>query len=92
LINLRRKKKSTHEVFGVSPDVLPDSYVDRGHLDDALRRLLGRKTHIALRGESKCGKSWLRRAVIPDALVVQCRLGMSTVDIYRDALSLDPPR
>ncbi len=71
----------------MSPDVLSDSYVDRGHLDDELARLLGRRTHIALRGESKCGKSWLRRAVIPDALVVQCRLGMTTIDIYRDALS-----
>lgn len=84
---LRRQKKATHEVFGVSPDVLSDSYVDRGHLDEELGRLLGRRTHIALRGESKCGKSWLRRTVIPDALVVQCRLGMSTIDIYRDALS-----
>jgi hypothetical protein len=87
VISLRRKKKTTHDVFGVSPDVLPDSYVDRGHLDEELTRLLGRRTHIALRGESKCGKSWLRRSVIPDALVVQCRLGKSMIDIYRDALS-----
>lgn len=82
-----RQKKRTHEVFGVSPDVLPDSYVDRGHLDEELARLLRRRTHIALRGESKCGKSWLRRSVIPDALVVQCRLGRTMTDIYRDALS-----
>jgi hypothetical protein len=84
---LGRDKKRTHEVFGVSPDVLPDSYVDRGQLDEELTRLLRRKTHIALRGESKCGKSWLRRSVIPDAVVVQCRLGKTRVDIYRDALS-----
>lgn len=87
MIRLGRKKKTTHEVFGVSPDVLPDSYVDRGNLDEELSRLLQRRTHIALRGESKCGKSWLRRSVIPDALVVQCRLGMTMVDIYSDALS-----
>ncbi len=80
-------KKRTHEVFGVSPDVLQDSYVDRGNLDEELTRLLRRRTHIALRGESKCGKSWLRRSVIPDALVVQCRLGRTMIDIYRDALS-----
>jgi hypothetical protein len=83
----KRSKKSIHDVFGVSPDVLPDSYVDRGHLDHNLKRLLGGRHHIALRGESKCGKSWLRRRVIPDALVVQCRLGMTMINIYKDALS-----
>jgi hypothetical protein len=81
------ERKSVTDVFGISPDVLPDSYVDRGHLDHNLKRLLGGRHHIALRGESKCGKSWLRRRVIPDALVVQCRLGMRMVDIYKDALS-----
>jgi len=86
-MRMRREKKRTHEVFGVSPDVLRDSYVDRGHLDQELARLVRRRTHIALRGESKCGKSWLRRNVIPDAIVVQCRLGKTMVDIYRDALS-----
>lgn len=84
---LRGKRKATHEVFGVSPEIHEDSYIDRGELDESLARLLERDTHIALRGESKCGKSWLRRQVITHALVVQCRLGMSVIDIYRDALS-----
>lgn len=74
-------------MFGVSNDVLPDSYVDRGSLDARVRLLLGRPTHIALRGASKCGKSWLRQTAIPDAIVVQCRLGKTTVDLYREALS-----
>jgi hypothetical protein len=87
VMKLGRTRRRTHEVFGVSPDVLQDSYVDRGSLDEELKRLLRRKTHIALRGESKCGKSWLRRKVMPDALVVQCRLGRTMIDIYRDALS-----
>jgi hypothetical protein len=82
-----RAKKRTRDVFGVSPDVLPDSYVDRGELDQALADLLHGHTHIALRGESKCGKSWLRRRVIRYAIVVQCRLGKTMLDIYRDALS-----
>ena len=73
MIGKQRKKAS--EVFGMSNTVLPDSYVDRGALDDEVMALLGRPTHIALRGESKCGKSWLRQTVLPDALVVQCRLG-----------------
>lgn len=79
--------KKTSDVFGMSPDVLNDSYVDRGGLDKEIKVLLGRKTHIALRGESKAGKSWLRQRLIPDAITVQCRLGRLATDIYRDALS-----
>jgi hypothetical protein len=80
-------RKGTHEVFGVSNEVLPDSYVDRGELDEELARLLERPHHIALRGESKCGKSWLRQRVLPDAITVQCRLGKEVTDLYTDALS-----
>jgi len=79
--------KRTSDVFGMSPEVLDDSYVDRGGLDEAIKLLLGRKTHIALRGESKAGKSWLRQRLIPDAITVQCRLGRPAAEIYRDALS-----
>jgi hypothetical protein len=82
-----RARKRTHEVFGVSNLVLADSYVDRGALDEDLRRYLARTEHVALRGASKCGKSWLRQTVLPDALIVQCRLNKTTLDIYRDALS-----
>jgi hypothetical protein len=81
------RRKKAHEVFGMSNTVLPDSYVDRGDLDEQVQRLLDRPTHIALRGASKCGKSWLRQTVLPDALTVQCRLKKTTIDIYRDALS-----
>jgi hypothetical protein len=83
----RAPKKRTHEVFGVSPEILPDSYVDRGALDEELTRLVARPTHIALRGASKCGKSWLRQSVLPDAIILQCRLGKSVLDIYTDALA-----
>lgn len=79
-------RKQAHEVFGVSNVVLADSYVDRGELDEEVQTYLARPNHIALRGESKCGKSWLRQTVLPDAIVVQCRLGKTTLDIYRDAL------
>jgi hypothetical protein len=82
----QRDRKDTHEVFGVSNEVLPDSYVDRGDLDERIRRLLDRPTHIALRGVSKCGKSWLRQTVLPDAIVIQCRLGKGVTDLYREAL------
>ena len=80
-------KKKTSDVFGINSDVRSESYVDRGDLDETIARLLDRATNIALKGESKCGKSWLRQKNIPDALVVQCRLGRSAIDIYIDALS-----
>ena len=84
---MTRERKRPHEVFGVSNAVLADSYVDRGDLDEDLRRYLDRPEHIALRGASKCDKSWLRQTVLPNALTVQCRLNKTTIDIYRDALS-----
>lgn len=77
----------TQEVFGVSTKVLEHSYIDRGDLDRRIQVSLGRNRHIALRGESKCGKSWLRQKNIPDGIVVQCRLDKSVSDIYVDALS-----
>jgi hypothetical protein len=80
-------KKKTSDVFGVSNTILPDSYVDRGSLDQHIQLLLGRRTHIALRGESKCGKSWLRQKNIPNAITIQCRLKKKSIDLYIDALS-----
>ena len=79
--------KRTDTVFGMSNEVLSDSYVDRGDLDGELKRLLGRRVHVAIRGPSKSGKSWLRQRVIPNALVVQCRLGSTNIDIYTSALA-----
>lgn len=86
-VNILGRRRRTHEVFGVSNTVLVDSYVDRGELDEELGRYLARPEHVALRGASKCGKSWLRQTVLPEALTVQCRLNKTTLDIYRDALS-----
>lgn len=78
----------THEVFGMQPDVRPASYVDRLSLDSALRKLIDRKQqHIAIRGASKCGKSWLRQKNLKNPIIVQCRLDKSALDIYVDALS-----
>jgi hypothetical protein len=82
----RGHAKRSHEVFGVSNVVLNDSYVDRGRLDEEIQVLLERSVHVALRGVSKSGKSWLRQTVLPDATVVQCRLGKTVLDIYREAL------
>ena len=77
----------TSEVFGLSANIREYSYVDRANLDKTISRLLRRDTHIALKGASKSGKSWLRQKCIPDSIVVQCRLGMTVEDIYKNALS-----
>ena len=75
------------QVFGISPEVREHSYVDRGNLDEAMRKILERTTHVAVRGPSKSGKSWLRQKVLSDPITVQCRLRKPFTDIYVDALS-----
>lgn len=78
----------THEVFGIQSDVVDASYIDRGALDAEFRTLVERgQMHIAIRGASKCGKSWLRKKVLDTPIVVQCRLSYTTTDVYRDALA-----
>ena len=62
------------------------SYVDRGNLDSEILRLSQRDGHIALKGESKSGKSWLRQKSFPDAIVVQCRIDHTIEKIYTDIL------
>lgn len=79
-------KKRTKEVFGISTEILKDSYVDRGDLDAQIAEYLDRDNHIALRGPSKSGKTWLRQKLIPNALVIQCRLGKTVEEIYRETL------
>lgn len=62
------------EVFGLSAEVQMASYVDRGGLDQRLTYLLRTGRHIAIYGESKQGKSWLRRRLLTpeDTVAVQC--------------------
>ena len=77
----------TSEVFGISAEVSNYSYVDRNRNDEELKRFLKRDKHIAIKGESKSGKTWIRRKNIPNSIVVQCRYGKTVIDIYKDALS-----
>lgn len=76
-----------NEVFGVSPEISLISYVDRGGLDDEIHYYLEEHQHIALRGESKCGKSWLIKKNIDNLLVIQCRLKTTIEDIYTEILA-----
>ncbi|MGA1802075.1 hypothetical protein [Rhizobium sp. HT1-10] len=78
----------TSDIFGIRPTLSDYSYVDRKNLDTELAKLLGRQqTHIAVRGASKSGKSWLRQKVLSNPIIIQCRLSYDVVDIYKDALA-----
>ena len=81
------EKIKLNAVFGVSPEVSLESYVDRGGLDDEINYYLTETQHIALRGESKCGKSWLIKKNIRNPLVIQCRLKTTIEDIYTEILA-----
>lgn len=75
------------DVFGIRTAVSDFSYIDRGGLDAEIFKVAGRDLHIALRGESKSGKSWLRQKMFGNANVISCRLGFTTNDIYRQILA-----
>lgn len=79
--------KKVSDVFGIRTRVSEHSYVDRGQLDSAVADLALRDQHIALKGESKSGKSWLRQRLFPNANVVQCRINDTVEAIYRQILA-----
>lgn len=75
------------DVFGMNTELKEDSYIDRANLDKKMQKYLAKNSHIALYGSSKCGKSWFRQHNLPEAIVVQCRYGMTVNDIYTAALA-----
>lgn len=78
------------DVFGIATEVRPLSYVDRGGLDDRLTYLLQTDRHISIHGDTKQGKSWLRRRVLEEngTITVQCGLDSTFSSIVREALGL----
>jgi hypothetical protein len=56
-------------------------------LDVEIARLAARDQHISLKGESKSGKSWLRQKNFPNAVVVQCRIGFTSLDVFVNILA-----
>jgi hypothetical protein len=64
------------------------TYVDRGELDRRVRSALDSGIHVAIHGESKHGKSWLRAHTLPEKTIarVQCLPGMSTAEVLEQAL------
>ena len=80
---------SLHNVFGITEQVNEYSYVDRGGLDSQLGYALNAERHIAIHGESKQGKSWLRaRMLTKDSFVlVQCQTGMTIESLFTEVLA-----
>ncbi len=75
-------------VFGIADRINQESYVDRGGLDQRLRYALDADRHIAIHGESRQGKSWLRSRVVTDKsfVLVQCQHGASVESLLSEAL------
>lgn len=84
------EKLKLQEVFGIATRVNAASYVDRGGLDERLRYLLGTDRHIAIHGDSKQGKSWLRSHVLDrtSTIVVQCQVESTPELLFQQALGL----
>jgi hypothetical protein len=82
------RRLKLQEVFGIATRVNAASYVDRGGLDERLRYLLETDRHIAIHGDSKQGKSWLRTHVLgrDDSLVVQCQIESTPESLFQQAL------
>jgi hypothetical protein len=77
-----------NEVFGIATKVNTASYVNRGGLDERLGYYLETQRHVAIHGDSKQGKSWLRNRLldITDTIVVQCQLDTTPESVFREAL------
>lgn len=76
------------DVFGIANSVNVLSYVDRGGLDERFRYVLSTERHIAIHGDSKQGKSWLREHALPEdeSMLVQCVVDTTPETILTSAL------
>jgi hypothetical protein len=84
------EKLKLQEVFGIATRVNAASYVNRGGLDERLRYLLGADRHIAIHGDSKQGKSWLRSHILDreETIVVQCQVDSTPELLFQQALGV----
>ena len=76
------------EVFGIATEVNSASYVDRGGLDARLQYYLETQRHIAIHGDSKQGKTWLRSRLLEEArtIKVQCQVDTTPESLFIEAL------
>jgi hypothetical protein len=85
---MQSDKLKLQRVFGIATEVSQASYVDRGGLDERLGYLLDTDRHIAIHGDSKQGKSWLRNHVLDEkhTPAVQCQVDDEPERIFQQAL------
>lgn len=79
---------SLREVFGVANEVLK-SYVTRQNVDNRFKDQYELSDHhIVIFGETKVGKTFLRKKYVPDsdAAVVDCTKGTTLGDIYQQII------
>ncbi len=77
------------QVFGIAERINVESYIDRGGLDAQFRYALATERHVAIHGESKQGKSWLRSRVLDEKsfVLIQCQHGTTVEGLFTDALA-----
>jgi hypothetical protein len=81
--------KLTHDlnnVFGLTRNV-PDTYIAR-EVDNKLEEALYGGKHVVIRGDSKQGKTCLRKVSIDDddSIVVSCQKSWTLEDLYKNIL------
>jgi hypothetical protein len=83
-----RMPVALQQVFGITNSVNVESYIDRGGLDNRLAYGLATTRHVAIHGDSKQGKSWLREQAIPagSSIIVQCLVDTTPESILTSAL------
>jgi hypothetical protein len=77
------------QVFGIAERINAESYIDRGGLDAQFRYALATERHVAIHGESKQGKSWLRSRILDEKsfVLIQCQHGTTVEGLFTDALA-----
>jgi hypothetical protein len=76
------------DVFTMNPEPSRFTYIDRARLDHKVRQVLDGGRHVAIHGESKFGKSWLRANALSKKKLarVQCMPGMKASAVIEQAL------
>lgn len=80
--------RRVEDVFTMGPEPNRFTYVDRAGLDHEVKLVRAGHQHVAIHGQSKLGKSWLRAKVLSKRRVarVQCLPGMSASAAIEQAL------
>lgn len=81
--------RTVEDVFTMAPEPSGFTYVDRSELDRKIKLVLAGRQHVAIHGQSKLGKSWLRAKALPGkkkVARVQCLPGMSAATAIEQAL------